>query len=110
VLKPYPPGQAPVRPELKEPWASSEELTTTWHVEGDAAADIREGKLDNAVLYLNVPPCGKRAPSSEFPDPKRCYENLRHIIPADRTVWVHVVPEHGSPSRIRFKGTGEGIK
>ncbi|MBO3735424.1 DddA-like double-stranded DNA deaminase toxin [Glycomyces niveus] len=110
ALKPYRKGEAPPQPDLKEPWASSEELTTTWHVERDAAAAIRAERLDSAAFYLNVPLCGRRAEGSEYPDPAKCYENFRHIIPKDAVAYVFVVPEQGMPRRRRIVGTGEAIK
>ncbi|MCD0445657.1 hypothetical protein LO763_18790 [Glycomyces sp. A-F 0318] len=109
-LKAYPPGRAPVREDLKEPWASDTAMTTTWHVEGDAAAKVRQDDLHDAALYLNVPLCGKPVEGSEQPDPKRCYANFEHIIPAGNVVYVHVVPRRGLPYRRRITGTGEGIK
>ncbi|MCD0443757.1 hypothetical protein LO763_08995 [Glycomyces sp. A-F 0318] len=109
-LKPYRKGEAPVRQELREPWASSEDMSTTWHVEGDAAALIREGSLKDAAFYLNVPLCGSRQADTELPDPKGCAENFRHILPRDTVAYVHVVREGRVPYRQKITGTGEGIK
>ncbi|SDD87642.1 DddA-like double-stranded DNA deaminase toxin [Glycomyces harbinensis] len=108
-LKAYPPGKAPVRTDLKEPWSSDEAMTTTWHVEGDVAAKVRSDQLDGAAFYLNVPLCGA-GPGTQAADPKRCTENFQHIIPRDTTVYVHVVPPQGLPYRQKIIGTGEGIK
>jgi hypothetical protein len=109
-LKPYRKGEAPVRPELREPWASSEDMKTTWHVEGDAAAMIRKDHLQDAAFYLNVPLCGSRQGESELPDPKGCAENFRHVIPRDSVAYVHVIREGRVPYRQKIIGTGEGIK
>ncbi|HEU5128841.1 MAG TPA: DddA-like double-stranded DNA deaminase toxin [Glycomyces sp.] len=109
-LKPYRRGEAPVRPELREPWASSDDMTTTWHVEGDAAAMIREDHLQNAAFYLNIPLCGSRQGESELPDPNGCAENFRHVIPRDTVAYVHVIREERVPYRQKITGTGEGIK
>ncbi|WP_240037584.1 DddA-like double-stranded DNA deaminase toxin [Glycomyces paridis] len=109
-LKPHRKGEAPERPELHEPWASSEDMKTTWHVEGDAAAMIRKDRLQDAAFYLNVPLCGSRQGESELPDPEGCAENFRHVIPRDTVAYVHVVREGRVPYRQKITGTGEGIK
>lgn len=103
-LKAHRKGEGPYRPDLREPWASDPAMTTSWHVEGDAAAIIRDRGLSGGVLYLNMPPCGAKSY-----DPKRCYANVEKILPKDSTLVVWVSREHGLPQRFVFKGTGEGV-
>ncbi|MGH8794280.1 MAG: DddA-like double-stranded DNA deaminase toxin [Stackebrandtia sp.] len=98
-------GQASPCEDLKEPWRSDSELTTTWHAERDAAARMRRDGLESAVLYLNVPTCGK-----ESQDAGRCHVNLPKILPAGSTLTVWSVHEDGWTRQRRYKGTGEAIK
>jgi hypothetical protein len=101
----YPKGGAPARPELREPWASDPQLTTTWHAEADMAADIRGMGPGDYALYLNVPPCGR---SSKAPD--RCDANLEKILPNGTTLYVWEIGENGSMTRYIYRGNGEAIK
>ncbi len=104
TFHPHRPGRAPPCEDLKEPWRSDEHYTTTWHAERDAAALIREHRITKAVLYLNVPTCGK-----ETGDPHRCDANLEKILPADTELYVWTIHKEGSRSRRRYVGTGEAI-
>lgn len=111
TYKAYVKGEQPDRPELTPPFNDADRTTTAWHAESDIAQAIRDGGMREATIYLNVPLCGKNSKDNpNVPDPRRCSENLRHIIPRDVVVYVHVVPERGTESRRRIVGTGEGIK
>jgi hypothetical protein len=99
-------GPASQRTDLKEPWASDPGITTRHHIEGNAAAlMVKHGQRD-AVLYLNIPPCG--GPSR--PDPKRCHPNIPSVLPKGYTLTVHTVRDGGGHSRTVYRGTGEAIK
>lgn len=104
TFRPRDMGRAPPCEDLREPWRSDEEYTTTWHAERDAAALVRRWGLSESVLYLNVPTCGK-----ESGDPYRCDANLEKILPAGAVMYVWTVHEDGSRSRRRYMGTGEAI-
>ncbi|MEU5156517.1 DddA-like double-stranded DNA deaminase toxin [Glycomyces sp. NPDC021274] len=104
TFRPHRKGHAPPCGDLREPWRSDEHYTTTWHAERDAAAEMRRWKLSEAVLYLNVPTCGK-----ESGDPYRCDVNLEKILPEKAVLFVWTVHEDGSRSRRRYIGTGEAI-
>lgn len=105
VLSALRPGQVFQAPDLKEPWRSNRKVTSSWHIEGGVAAYLREHvESKRAVLYLNVPPCGK----TPF-DPARCHANLEKILPEGTTLTVFVVRKRGLPERITFEGTGEAV-
>lgn len=97
-------GHAPPCDDLREPWRSDSGYTTTWHAERDAAKAMRERGLKEAVLYLNIPPCGRRDQ-----DAKRCDANLRKVIPKGANLWVWTIRENSSPRLTRYEGTGEAI-
>jgi hypothetical protein len=104
TFRPHRKGSSPPCEDLREPWRSDVHYTTTWHAERDAAAEMRRWKLSEAVLYLNVPTCGK-----ESGDPYRCDANLEKILPPTAVMYVWTVHEDGSRSRRRYIGTGEAI-
>jgi len=104
VMKAHRKGQAPPCDDLKEPWRSDPEYTTTWHAERDAAKIMRGRGLREAVLYLNIPPCGGRDRAE-----KRCDANLRKVIPEGANLWVWTVRENSTPRVRRYEGTGEAI-
>lgn len=104
TLKPHRKGQAPPCTDLKEPWRSDPDYTTTWHAERDAAKIMRDNGLREAVLYLNIPTCGQESQHA-----KRCHANLEKVIPAGGTLWVWSIHEDGSQLRRRYRGTGEAI-
>ncbi|WP_415647436.1 DddA-like double-stranded DNA deaminase toxin [Stackebrandtia soli] len=114
-IQPHQKGTAPPCDELKEPWRSSEDYTTTWHAERDAAMMIREavkeGHAGPFALYMNIAPCGRRTPDPPHtPDPRRCDENIARIVPRDVIVYAHIVSKRDPiPSRLRIVGTGEAI-
>nr|WP_255672065.1 DddA-like double-stranded DNA deaminase toxin [Glycomyces amatae] len=101
----YKRGEAPVRSDLRAPWASDPELTSTWHAESDAAADIRSMGGGEHALYINIPPCGR-----SNRDPKRCDANLEKILPTNTTLYVWEISENGSRTRYIYRGNGEAIK
>jgi|GEM_PF-1181907 len=105
TLKPHRKGAAPPCADLKEPWRSDPDYTTTWHAERDAAKVMRDNNLREAVLYLNIPTCGK-----EDEDPQRCDANLGKIIPAGSTLWVWSINDNGTMKRRKYPGTGEAIE
>lgn len=105
-LKPRRKGEPYPAPELREPWRSNPETTTTWHIEGGVAAYMRRTKTQVMVLYINEPICG--GPSA--PDPQRCYPNLAKILPAGSTLYVHIVEENGGYRKVKVLGTGEAIR
>jgi hypothetical protein len=82
-FRPHKAGQAPPCEDLREPWRSDGHYTTTWHAERDAAAQIRRWGLTEAVLYLNLPPCGRKSQ-----DRLRCHANLESILPGGTTLYV----------------------
>jgi hypothetical protein len=104
VFRPRRRGQAPPCEDLREPWRSDERYTTTWHAERDAAELIRQYRISNPVLYLNIPTCGKQSA-----DHLRCDANLEKILPAGTEMYVWTIHEDGSRSRRRYVGTGEAI-
>lgn len=104
----YKKGEQPYRPELKLAF-NDQDMTTTWHAEGEIAKDIRDSGVREASVYLNIKRCGEGTMNRE-PNPKGCSENFRHIVPKDVVVYVHVIPENGRRSQFRIVGTGEGIK
>jgi hypothetical protein len=104
MFRPHRPGQTSPSDDLREPWRSDERYTTTWHVERDAAAEVRRWGLTDSVLYLNIPPCGE-----ESGDPFRCHANLEKLLPAGVKMFVWAVNEDGSRTRRRYVGTGEAI-
>lgn len=104
-LQAHPKGKAPPCEDLNEPWRSDSRLTTTWHAERDVAAWMRSENVDHAVLYLNVPTCGK-----ESQDAGRCHVNLPKVMPSGSTLTVWSVHEDGSTRRRRYEGTGEAIR
>ncbi|MFG3338553.1 DddA-like double-stranded DNA deaminase toxin [Glycomyces sp. NPDC048151] len=97
-------GPAAKATDLKEPWASDERMTTRWHIEGHAAAIMRIHALKEAVLYINLPPCG-RADQDQW----RCDPNLAKLVPVGSTLKVWIVPEKGAPQMINYRGSGEAI-
>ncbi|MGH8876446.1 MAG: DddA-like double-stranded DNA deaminase toxin [Stackebrandtia sp.] len=103
-LKALPYGRTYNTPDLKQPWRSDTDYTTTWHIEGGAAAWMRDTKTRSATLYLNAPTCG-----GDNRDPKRCYENVAKTLPQGATLTVWSVLENGETRRVRFRGTGEAI-
>jgi len=105
TLKPHRKGQAPPCTDLKEPWRSDPDYTTTWHAERDAAKIMRDKGLTEAVLYLNMPACGR-----ESRDAKRCDANLEKVLPQGSTLWVWSLQENNGTLRQRYEGTGEAIK
>ncbi|GAA2301192.1 hypothetical protein GCM10009853_067000 [Glycomyces scopariae] len=105
TFRPYRPGASPPCDDLREPWRPDERYTTTWHVERDAAAAIRKWGLTTAVLYLNLPPCGKRSK-----DQRRCHENLASILPAGTTLYIWEIRENGAATRHVYSGDGKAIK
>jgi hypothetical protein len=92
--------------DLKEPWATDPEMRTRWHIEGHVAAFMRKHRMREAVLYLNLPPCGGQQPI----DPKRCHENLPRILPQGSKLHVHAVRENGWSEVYLYEGTGEALK
>ncbi|CAM3461045.1 DddA-like double-stranded DNA deaminase toxin [Stackebrandtia soli] len=104
VMKPHRKGKAPPCDDLREPWRSDPDHTTTWHAERDAAKVMRDDDIRESVLYLNIPTCGK-----ESQDPKRCHANLEKILPAGSVLWVWSVEDGKSPTRRRYEGNGEAI-
>ena len=104
TLQALPYGQTYDTPELKEPWRSDTEVTTTWHIEGGAAAYMRRTGMTSATLYLNAPTCG-----GEDRDPKRCYQNVSKTLPEGSTLTVWSILEDGGKRRVTFRGTGEAI-
>lgn len=104
VMQAHRKGQAPPCDDLREPWRSDPEYTTTWHAERDAARIMRENDSREMVLYLNIPPCGRDG------TPTRCSANLVKVIPAGTTLWVWEIGETGTMTRYRYEGTGEAIR
>ncbi|MFD0555894.1 DddA-like double-stranded DNA deaminase toxin [Stackebrandtia endophytica] len=104
TLRPHRKGAALPCTDLREPWRSDPNYTTTWHAERDAAKIMRDNNLREAVLYLNIPPCGRYTE-----DPKRCDLNLEKILPKGATLWVWTISETGSRGQRRYRGTGEAI-
>ncbi|WP_205326964.1 DddA-like double-stranded DNA deaminase toxin [Glycomyces sp. YM15] len=98
-------GPADKMKDLKEPWASDERMRTRWHIEGHAAAIMRQYKLNTAVIYINIVPCGKASR-----DQWRCHENLRHLLPKGSHMVVWIVHENGMREKIKYPGTGEALK
>lgn len=90
---------------LREPWASDPRMTTRWHIEGHAAAIMRQHQLKESVLYINIPPCG-----AEDQDEWRCDSNIAKIIPPGSTLRVWVARQNGSVSRLVYRGTGEALQ
>lgn len=99
-------GPASKRTDLKEPWASDPEMTTSWHIEANAAALMVKFKERVAILYINQSVCGSQEPF----DPKRCHDNLRKILPKGYTLYVHSVLRSGWTEAKRYEGTGEALK
>ena len=81
VMRPHRKGHAPPCEDLREPWRSDPEYTTTWHAERDAAKIMRDNNMHEAVLYLNIPPCGRYSEGN-----RRCDVNLEKILPANSTL------------------------
>lgn len=99
-------GPARDRTDLREPWASDPDYSTTWHIEGNIAAlMVRHGQRE-AVLYINQAVCGSEDPR----DPRRCDVNLPKVLPVGYTLYVHSVQENGWTRRRIYKGTGEAIR
>lgn len=96
-------------PELKDEF-NDPGKSTTWHVEGEIAKDIRTSRQNECAVYINVPLCGAPNPQREFAEPNGCAENFRHVVPDGTVVYVYTVPENGTTRRRRVIGTGEGIK
>lgn len=109
TLTPFPYRGGPNRPELKPRW-NSPGMTTTWHVESKLARLIRDSPSETLALYLNIPLCGAPKAGREEGHPMGCSENFRHIIPAGKVVYVHVVPKECRSARWKIIGTGEGIE
>jgi hypothetical protein len=99
------PGPADTAADLREPWASDERMTTRWHIEGHAAAVMRQHQLKEAVLYINIPPCGTED-RSEW----RCDVNIAKILPSGSTLRVWVTRQNGAVSRFVYRGTGEAVR
>lgn len=90
---------------LKEPWAADERMTTRFHLEGHAAAVMRQHDLEHAVLYVNIPPCGWANR-----DPWRCDQNLNKLLHPGTTLTVWVAQQDGNIDRFKYRGTGEALK
>lgn len=104
VIRPHVKGEAPPCNELQEPWRSDPDLTTTWHAERDAAKLMRDKQMRHAVMYLNIPPCGR-----ESSDPQRCDANIEKILPRDAELYVWTIHENGTKARRRYLGNGDAI-
>jgi len=91
--------------DLKEPWASSPQHVSRWHVEGQVTAWMREKRVKEAVLYLNLPACGKTKQ-----DPGTCDKSIAAMLPEGYSLVVWTIPENGSPYSVRYRGTGEAVK
>lgn len=98
-------GPADHARDLQEPWASDERMTTRWHIEGHAAAIMRQHRLRESVLYINIPPCG-----SENQSEWRCDANIAKLIPKGSTLRVWVARQNGRTARFVYHGTGEALK
>lgn len=99
------PGPGEHSADLKEPWASDYRMTTRFHVEGHAAALMREHRLSHGVLYLNIPPCGRADD-----DIWKCDPNIEKVLPAGTKLTVWVVKANGGFQQIRYEGTGEALR
>lgn len=84
--------------DLTEPLRSSPKLLR--HIEGHAAARMRDDKRRVAVLYINREPCDY---------PNGCDRNLRSILPRDYTLYVHQVFRNGGTKIWPYEGTGEAL-
>lgn len=90
--------------DLKEPYRSDARYKTRYHVEGHTAAHMRRNGITEAVLYISIPPCGRRDK-----DPYRCDANMAKLLPEGSRLVVWVVRERGMPERIVYRGTGEAL-
>ena len=91
--------------DLREPWASADDHVSRWHVEGQVAAWMRKTGTTEAVLYQNLPPCGRATR-----DPGRCDMSIAPMLPEGSSLVVWTVPENGTPYSVRYRGTGEAVK
>jgi hypothetical protein len=98
-------GPADAAADLKEPWASDERMTTRWHLEGHVAAVMREHRLKEAVVYINLAPCGTMQK-----DQWRCHPNLKHLLPVGARLRIWAVREDGKIREYVYHGTGEALK
>ncbi|MEU5874207.1 DddA-like double-stranded DNA deaminase toxin [Glycomyces sp. NPDC047369] len=99
------PGPADAATDLHEPWSSDERMTTRWHIEGHAAAVMRLHQLKEAVLYINIPPCG-----TEDRGEWRCDANIAKILPRGSTLRVWVARQNGTVAQFVYRGTGEAVR
>ncbi|MCC3762592.1 hypothetical protein K3N28_05850 [Glycomyces sp. TRM65418] len=98
-------GPADHARDLREPWASDERMTTRWHIEGHAAAIMRQHQVKETVLCINIPPCG-----SEDQDQWRCDANIAKILPQGSTLRIWAARQNGYTERFIYRGTGEALK
>jgi hypothetical protein len=73
----------------------------TWHVEGHAAAIMRQKKIKDAVLYINAPPCKWE---------RGCAATLEDVLPASYTLTVYYRKSPGTFKRLEFEGNGQGLE
>ena len=85
--------------DLREPWASADDHVSRWHVEGQVAAWMRKTGTTEAVLYQNLPPCGRSTR-----DPGRCDMSIAPMLPEGSSLVVWTVPENGTPYSVRYQG------
>lgn len=74
-------------------------MNFVYHVEPTVTAIMRQRRLRDAVLYLNMPPCG---------GDEGCWENLRATLPVGYTLTVVHVRERDMKAA-DFPGTGKGL-
>jgi hypothetical protein len=91
--------------DLREPWASASDHVARWHVEGQVCAWMRQTRTREAVLYQNLPACGRQSG-----DPGRCDRSIAPMLPEGYTLVVWTVPKQGNPYSVRYRGTGEAIR
>lgn len=73
-------------------------LTFAWkHVEGHAAALMRQHDINHAELFLNLQPCGPEGPA-------KCRVVLHKLIPPNATLDVRFPRDDGTTGLWRFHG------
>ena len=98
-------GPATGGADLEEPWKTNS--TMTWHIEGHAAALMRQQDIKNAVLYINTVPCKR---PKGWPAIKGCDETLKDILPAGYTLTVFLRDGSYTYGKAVFRGNGKGLK
>ncbi|MCD0442140.1 hypothetical protein LO763_00680 [Glycomyces sp. A-F 0318] len=95
-------------PDLKDEWRTRG-MATSWHIEGGAAAYMRNTQTKEMALWINLSACGNSGGFGDD-DPNGCHVNLPKILPEGYTLHVHAELENGWSRQWTYRGTGEALK